>query len=762
MSNGLYLGKTFDPAAKSTGEQFLADPADLTTHGLVVGMTGSGKTGLSIVLIEECLRSGIPAIVIDPKADMTNLALAFKDLSPAEFQPWVDSVAAQRDNKTPEQAAADAAALWSKGLADWGIGQPDVAAYVAGHDLRIITPGSSAGIPLNLIDRLDPPEGKFEDDEEDSRDQIDGIVSALLGLADIKSDPVNGREYIFLFSVIENAWRAGQGLTLETLIGQVASPPFDKMGALPIETVYPQADRTKLMMALNNLLASPPFAAWRTGEPIDVGSWLHTADGRPRLTVIYTAHLEDEQRIFVTALVLNRIKSWMRTQPGTGELRCLLYMDEIFGYFPPTQNPPTKKPLLTLLKQARAFGVGVLLATQNPVDLDYKALSNMGFWAIGRLQTSQDQARVKEGVEAALADSGLGFDFDSMIAGVEKRVFLIHDVHRKAPALVESRWAMSYLRGPLTKDEITRVQPPEPAAAEAAGPVAAGGSTAPVATPAGQPTPVAAPISVAPILPAPLKARYLNLHGGNVANPFVFVKASVRYKVGSSATDESTHQMAFAIPGGTTFLEALQVQPEDVDESKIEDSTTATLSYADLPSYVGADGAKGIERGLKDRLDDCLALTLYYDQDSKLLSQPGEDVAAFAARVGNSPASAQDRAALQQKLDTKQRTLEQRQAEAKSRKAEKWTSIGTSVVSNVLGMLGGRKRSVTGLSGVLSKNRMENTAESRVDQLEADVASLKQQLDALGQVDASRFEQRLIKPAKTDVSLIRYDVLWVY
>ena len=758
MSNGLYLGKTFDPSAKTTGDQFLVDPADLTTHGLVVGMTGSGKTGLSIDLIEECLRAGIPAIVIDPKGDMTNLALAFKDLSPAEFQPWVDTVAAQRDGKTPEQAAADAAALWSKGLADWGIQQADVAAYVAGHDLRIITPGSSAGIPLNLIDKLDPPEGKFEDDEEDSRDQIDGIVSALLGLADIKSDPVNGREYIFLFSVIENAWRAGQGLTLEALIAQVASPPFDKMGALPLETVYPQADRTKLMMALNNLLASPPFAAWRTGEPIDVGSWLHTADGRPRLTVIYTAHLEDEQRIFVTALVLNRIKSWMRAQPGTGELRCLLYMDEIFGYFPPTQNPPTKKPLLTLLKQARAFGVGVLLATQNPVDLDYKALSNMGFWAIGRLQTSQDQARVKEGVEAALADSGLGFDFDSMIAGVEKRVFLIHDVHRKAPALVESRWAMSYLRGPLTKDEISKVQPPAAQApSAAAAPAAQPASTAPA-----QAAPAAATVAVAPILPAPLKARYLNLHNGNVANPFVFVKASVRYKIGTASTDEAERQLAFALPAGSTFLEALQAAPVTVDESSIEDATSTTLSYADLPAYIGTDGAKGLERGLKARLDDSLAMNLYYDANSKLLSVPGEDVSAFAARVGQSPASSADRAALQQKLDTKQRALDQRRAEANSRKMEKWTSVGTSVVSNVLGMLGGRKRSITGLSGVLSKNRMEDTAEGRVDQLEADVAALKSQIDALAQVDPSRFEQRVVKPSASDVALLRYDILWVY
>jgi hypothetical protein len=689
---------------------------------------------------------------------MTNLALAFKDLSPAEFEPWVDAVAAERDGKTPGQAAADAAALWTKGLADWGIEQADVASYTASHDLRIITPGSSAGVPLNLIDKLDPPDRTFDDDPEDARDQIDGIVSALLGLAGIKSDPVNGREYIFLFSVIENAWRAGQALTLESLIGQVASPPFDKLGALPLETVYPQTERTKLMMALNNLLASPPFAAWRTGEPIDVGSWLHTADGRPRLTVIYTAHLEDEQRMFVTALLLNRVKSWMRAQPGTGELRCLLYMDEIFGYFPPTANPPTKKPLLTLLKQARAFGVGVLLATQNPVDLDYKGLSNMGFWAIGRLQTSQDQARVKEGVEAALADSGLGFDFDSMIAGVAKRVFLIHDVHRKAPELVESRWAMSYLRGPLTKDEISRVQQPvvdtpQSAATPAATPPA--GHVAQVA-------PAAPPPATAPFLPAPLKARYLNLHNGNVANPFLFVKAAVRYKIGAAATDESTRELAFALPAGVTFAEALQAQPQQVDETTIEDAVSAPLSYADLPSYIGSDGAKGIERGLKGRLDDALAVTLYYDKDSKLLSAPGEELAAFSARDGQSPATAQERASIQQKLDTKQRALDTRRAEAQSRKVEKWTSIGTSVVSNVLGMLGGRKRSITGLGGVLSKNRMENTAEGRVDQLEADVAALKSQLDALSQVDPARFEHRLVKPATTDVSLIRYDILWVY
>ncbi|MEO6398978.1 MAG: helicase HerA-like domain-containing protein, partial [Tepidiformaceae bacterium] len=388
MAEKLYVGKNFDPATKALGENFTLDAEDFTTHGLIVGMTGSGKTGFSSVIIEECLRNGVPVIAIDPKGDLTNLALAFDKLSPEQFAPWVDTVASERDGKSREEAASEASASWSKGLAEWGISQPDVAAYVAGHDCRIITPGSSAGIPLNLIDSLDPPSRAVLDDEEDRRDQVDAVVTALLGLLRIDADPVRSREYMLLFALVENAWMQNQALTLSTLVAQVSNPPISQMGALPVDTVYPPNDREKLMLALNGLMASPPFAAWRQGEPVDIDSWIRGKDGKPRLTIIYTAHLEDDQRLFVTALILNRVKSWMRRQPGTGELRCLLYMDEIFGYFPPTANPPTKKPLLTLLKQARAFGVGVLLATQNPVDLDYKGLANMGFWAIGRLQTT--------------------------------------------------------------------------------------------------------------------------------------------------------------------------------------------------------------------------------------------------------------------------------------------------------------------------------------------------------------------------------------
>ena len=591
MAESLYLGKTFDPATKALGDRFLLDQDDLATHGIVIGMTGSGKTGLSVGMIEELLRAKVPVIVIDPKGDMGNLALAFDQLSPAQFLPWVDADAAAREGQTREQAATAAAEAWSKGLADWGLSQADVAAYAANHTTRVFTPGSTAGSPLNLIDSMRAPEGDFEANEEELRDEIDSIVTALLGFVKITADPVSSREYILLFQLIETAWRNHQDLDLESLIGQVANPPIEKVGALPLDAFYPQKDRNTLMFALNNLVASPPFEVWRTGEPIDIESWVRSADGKPQLSIVYTAHLDDSERIFVTAIILNKLKTWMRRQPGTSDLRCLFYMDEIYGYFPPTENPATKKPLLTLLKQARAYGVGVVLATQNPVDLDYKGLANMGFWAIGRLQTSQDQARVKEGIEAALADAGSAFNFDEMIAGVQKRVFLVHDIHRKAPTLMQTRWAMSYLRGPITRDEIKLLD-------TAGGPVPRTAPT-PAASPVDPQRPVSAPApsAGAPPLPAGTKARYYNLYAGNIANPYVFAKAAVRYKAGGVASDESVRVLGFAMRADGAVTELVEGTTLEVDESKLADDTPTGLSYADLPAYLTIGRHEGDRAG---------------------------------------------------------------------------------------------------------------------------------------------------------------------
>ncbi|MBP6703556.1 MAG: ATP-binding protein, partial [Vicinamibacteria bacterium] len=441
MSKGLFLGKEAEAAGDALGPRIDLNPTDLLTHGLIVGMTGSGKTGLAIALVEEVMRQGVPVIAIDPKGDLGNLLLLFDDLSAKSFEPWIDGDAARREGKTPAEAAQRAAEVWTKGLAEWGLGLADIKELKAKRDAVIYTPGSSSGVQLNVLQSLEAPSLAFEKAPEDLRDEIAGIVSGLLGLLKIEADPLQSQEYILLATIIENAWKSGKNLTLETLIAAVADPPFDKIGALPLESVYPRKQRQGLMMALNNLLASPQFEAWRVGQPLDIQSMLYAPDGRPRLSVIYTAHLSEEERFFVTALVLDKIKTWMRRQSGTTSLRALVYMDEIYGYFPPhPANPPTKRPLLTLLKQARAQGVGIVLATQNPIDLDYKGLGNIGTWMVGRLQTDNDRARLRDGLIGAGVD---GAAVDVMLGAARKRVFLLHDVHRPKPCLLASRFVMS-------------------------------------------------------------------------------------------------------------------------------------------------------------------------------------------------------------------------------------------------------------------------------------------------------------------------------
>ncbi len=755
----LYVGKEFNSADKSLGEKFLLDSSDLTTHGIVIGMTGSGKTGFSIGIIEELLKAKVPVIVVDPKGDMGNLALAFDRLAPEQFEPWVDKDEAAREGKTTAEMALAASETWTKGLHDWGIEPADVAAYTKGHRIRMFTPGATAGIPINLIDSLSAPGVDFEANEEELRDEIDSVVTALLGLVKIEADQVSSREYILLFSLIENAWRQNQDLDLATLIGQVANPPIDKVGALPMESFYPQKDRNALMFALNNLVASPPFEVWRQGEPIDIEKWVRTPDGVPQLSIVYTAHLEDDQRLFVTALLLNKLKTWMRKQPGTSELRLLFYMDEIFGYFPPTANPPTKKPLLTLLKQARAYGVGILLSTQNPVDLDYKGLANMGFWAIGRLQTEQDQNRVKQGIEAALEDAAQDVPFEKLISGVQKRVFLVHDIHRKAPELVNSRFAMSYLRGPITREEIRRL------GEDVAGAPPSKFASAPTAAPAAATRPASAPApAAAPPLPAPLKAKYLNLRGGSMAEPYVVVRAAVRYKAGGVASEESQRTMGFRLTPEMRAGEFTEQDPVEVDIDGLSESAPAGLSYGDLPVFLGAsDGAKVIERALRDRLDDRLTANLLYDPITKRFSMPGEDADTFAARIGTTAGVSTKRDALDTKIAKLERDIATKSQEVKGRKFEKWMSVFTALLANLNVFTGGSKRvKTTGMGSVLTKNRMENTAESRKEALEAQLKELKEQRTELDAPDTSRFEARTVKPAKTDVSIVRYEVVWVY
>ena len=731
MSDGLYLGRQVDPASGDLGDRLDLDPADLLTHGLIVGMTGSGKTGLAIVLLEELLGQGVPVLAIDPKGDLGNLLLLFEDLDAASFEPWIDAEAARRDGKDVATAARDTAARWKEGLGEWGLGSDAIGRLKKIHDAVIFTPGSEAGVPLNVLQSLDAPAVPFDSAEEDLRDEIGGIVAGLLGLLRIDADPLQSREAIFLSNLIEDGWRAGRGFGLEGLIAAVADPPFDKLGALPVETVFPRKDREGLMLALNNLLAAPSFASWREGEPLDVDRLLRTPDGRPRLSVVYTAHLRDEERMFVTALLLDKVKTWMRRQGGTSELRALVYMDEVFGYFPPHPgNPPTKRPLLTLLKQARAQGVGVVLATQNPVDLDYKGLANMGAWMVGTLQTEQDRDRLDDGLARAGLEKA---SVDLLLDATRKRVFLLHDIHRPAPCLLHSRWALSYLRGPLTRDEIARLMEGK---TETAAPEEAAAPSGP------------------PVLPPPFENLYLSRHGSQRADLHLLVKHAARYKGGGETVGVSAWPLE-----GTTAAEALEVEPFEVAEDAVGTDPPPGLRYGALPEWLASDAERAIEKALRQRLPDKLGVTVLVDPVTGERSEPGETPEAFVERLrtGGGGKAAET---LRTRLEKKKAMLAERREEVEGRRQEKWFAIGKAVLR--MTGLGGRRRSASGVDAVLTKDRLEDKAEARLAAARGQVAELEQQLNDIVEIDPRRLQEETLSPARGGVKVLRQDLVWVY
>ncbi len=441
----LFLGGLVDAAShQRAGDDVRLDSADFTTHGVIVGMTGSGKTGLGVVLIEEVLRAGLPALLIDPKGDLTNLCLTFPDLAPTDFRPWIDEAQAKAAGASPDDFAAQQATTWRDGLAGWNIGPEQIGALRATTDFTIYTPGSQSGVPVNIVGSLQVPATA---DPEIVGDEIDGFVAGLLALVGIDADPLSSKEHILLANLIQASWSQGAGLDLPTLVGQIQQPPIRKLGVFEVEQFYPAAERTKLAMKLNGLLASPSFTAWGMGQPLDLQSMLYTPEGKGRCAIVTTAHLSDEERQFVTSLILSKLVTWMRRQSGTTDLRALLYMDEVAGYLPPTANPPTKQPIMLLMKQARAFGIGVVLSTQNPVDIDYKAISNAGTWMVGRLQTERDKQRLLDGMSAAAGTVDVGAVGDT-ISGLGKREFVLRRAGKDTPEVFTTRWAMSYLRGP--------------------------------------------------------------------------------------------------------------------------------------------------------------------------------------------------------------------------------------------------------------------------------------------------------------------------
>jgi hypothetical protein len=468
-----YMGREYDLAAKKELPKPVLYPSkDLVTHAVCVGMTGSGKTGLCLTLLEEAAIDGIPALVIDPKGDLSNLMLTFPDLKGEDFEPWVNTDDARKKGVSVKEYAKQQAETWKKGLHAWEqleaendeFGGNRLKRLKASADIAIYTPGSNAGIPVSILHSFDAPPEALRNDTELLRERVNTTATSLLALLDIDADPVQSKEHILISTVLSTAWKAGKDMDLATLIEQLQHPPVSRIGVLDLETFFPSNDRFNLAMLFNNLLASPSFEAWMEGVALDIQSLLYTKEGKPRIAIFSIAHLNDTERMFFVSLFYNQIIGWMRQQPGTTSLRAIVYMDEIFGYFPPVKNPPSKTPMLTLLKQARAFGIGMMLATQNPVDIDYKGLANCGTWFIGRLQTERDKLRLLDGLEGAACTTGSKFDRASMeqiLAGLGSRVFLLHDVNFEQPIVFMTRWALCYLSGPLTRNQIKALMDPK-------------------------------------------------------------------------------------------------------------------------------------------------------------------------------------------------------------------------------------------------------------------------------------------------------------
>jgi DNA helicase HerA-like ATPase len=757
-TDGFYLGGMIDAG---TGDRTDAltdyDPADLTTHGVIVGMTGSGKTGLGIIFLEEALLSGIPALVIDPKGDMTNLMLTFPDLLPADFEPWVDDGEARKEGKTREELAIEKAELWKKGLGWWDQDGSRIAALKGAAGFTVYTPGSNAGIGLDIVGSLAAPNLSWDDDAETLRDEIQGFVSGLLGLIGVEADPISSRDHILLSNLIEYSWRQGADLDLSTLLGQVQRPPLRKLGVFEIDTFFPEKDRMALAMKLNGLVASPSFASWMEGRSLDVGSMLWDADGKPQAAILYLAHLSDEERQFIVTLVLSRMVTWMRTQQGTGDLRALVYMDEVFGFVPPSAAPPAKKPILTMLKQARAFGIGVLLSTQNPVDLDYKAMSNAGTWCVGRLQTERDKARILEALESASGGTDVKA-LDGIISGLDSRRFLLHNTHADEPALFTTRWALSYLAGPLTRDQIGRLtegmEPParvEPRVAPAAPqpaeivPAPAPRTDAPVGDTTTPVMPsIAEGVAVYHVDPG---APWLGDVGGNPNSthyrPALAARVQLVFDDTSAKLNHREEWEAIFAPLEQLF-DADVARAVNYDDRDLVAAAPAAATYelVDAPLKNKTYFSRATT-AIKDYLYRERTVTVYRNSHLKLYSRVGESEAAFLERCD---LTAQDRAdsetaELRDKYEVKLSKAQDKMEAAERRAEEIRVDIEGARQSDFIDQAGaliniltgrGSTRSVTGSSrrraSRRSKEQRLESAETKVGDLADAMLELDQEL----------------------------------
>ncbi|TAJ29661.1 MAG: ATP-binding protein [Nitrospirae bacterium] len=787
-----YLGRPYDLAKKKPKPGWLLyDSKDLVTHAVCVGMTGSGKTGLCLGLLEEAAIDGIPAIVIDPKGDLSNLLLTFPQLRGEDFAPWINEDDARKKGLAPAGYAAQQADLWKKGLAEWGQDGARITRMKDAADFSIYTPGSNASLPVSILKSFAAPTREIVEDVELLRERIGTTVTGLLGLLGVEADPMQSREHILLSTILGEAWKQGQDLDLASLIQQIQTPQVSKVGVLDLESFYPSKDRFGLAMKLNNLLAAPGFSAWLEGEALDIGQILYTPEGKPRIAIFSIAHLNDAERMFFVTLLLTQTLGWMRTQSGTTSLRALLYMDEIFGYFPPVANPPSKAPLLTLLKQARAFGVGVVLATQNPVDLDYKGLANTGTWFIGRLQTERDKARVLEGLEGAAASGGKKFDrqkMEQLLAGLGSRIFLMNNVHEDAPTVFETRWTLSYLRGPLTRNQIKTLMEPRKALGvrrEASDKIRESLLT-----------PDASRLSsTRPMLPPDVPQYFVPSRvtqpSGSVVRyrPMVLGAGQVRFADVKAGVDV-TRDMVFlaSVTDAPIPVNWDEGTEADVVVADLERTPQEPAQYGALPAAAGK--AKNYEVWSKDFsvwLYRTQKLELFRSPSLKELSKSGEMERDFRIRLQQLAHEERDRqtgqlrkkyapklAALQERRRRAEQAVAREEEQANHSKVQAAISVGATLLQAFMGRktvsaatIGKAATAIRGAGRAIKETKDVGLAKENVAALDQQIAELEAQFQAetdklTAAIDAQAevLETIAITPTKANISIKLVALAW--
>ncbi len=785
-----YLGRS---AVEAGSPPFLYESRDLTTHAVVLGMTGSGKTGLCLTLLEEAALDGIPALAIDPKGDIGNLLLTFPELRPDDFRPWIDEADAARRGMSPDQLAEITANRWRTGLAESGQDGERIARLRDAVDIPIFTPGASHGLPIAVLRSFAAPLEAVRNDPDALRERVSTAVSGLLSLAGVGADPIHSREHILLSRILEQGWTEGRSFDLGNLIRTVQQPGFERVGVLDLESFFPAPDRFEFAMTLNNLIAAPGFETWLEGTPLDVPTLLWTPEGKPRISIFSIAHLPDSERMFFVTLLLNELLAWTRSQPGTSSLRALLYIDEVMGYLPPTRQPPSKSPLLTLLKQARAYGLGIVLATQNPVDLDYKGLGNTGTWFLGRLQTERDKERVIEGLEGAAGAAGGGLDrkrMDRLLSGLEKRTFLVGNVHSEEPALIRTRWAMSYLRGPLTRPEVRDLMrgrkdvPPggdsvESSALERADARSTGQRNEP-------------PAPDRPVVPPDIREVFLTPDrsgppvAGAIWRPALLGLASLHYSRASFGIDV-WQDVAVLSPVGDSVAadpwdgaEELPVIPD------LEQPSPKQARYGPLPTRaIGAKERRRQPSQLKAWLYRERPLRLFHVPALKLTSMPGESEVEFAVRVREQARAARDAAVektrevfgrkvdvVERKLLTARNRLDREKSQYDSQRLESAVRVGSTVLGALLG-----RRTVTGARAATAARQVGRAATQRDDvqraersieeltgmlaQIEADLGEALEAVRADWAVDSLQIETVNLPPKKSEIEVELVALAWV-